>query len=175
MKTYAGGDNIEWKPTGGKNEAVHIATFTLPGNLGSITCTFRAEASAETSKAGMRRVLLKLSTSVPNASLALSDGDYHTRTVGGAVGKGVNLPISVHAVITAPSEAVRLSRDSAVVGGVFGTVIDTLLCHLMALMGGSRLARTPDGGISTDPRFAVASGLLGSEPLDPVSGEYGNE
>lgn len=173
MKTYAGGETIEWKPTGGKNEAVHIATFQLPSNLGTITCTLRAEASAETSKSGMRRVLLKMSTTVPNSSFYLT-GD-HNMGAGGSVGKGVNLPISVHTVITAPSEAIRMSRDSAEVADTFGTIVDTLICHLMALMGGSMFGNQPSGRISTDPQFAVASGLLGSEPLDPVSGEYGNE
>lgn len=161
----------EWRPTGGPGEAITIASFRTAEGNNPLTVTLKAEASTELSKSGLRRVLMKVSTTVPTDECGCGSS---TRTGGYPTKAGANLPISAHVVVTAPAQALRFSKDNPN-DSSFGKVVEAVLRHLMAIVGASYYTKDPDMALVTDPNSPVAAGLLGAEPLDVVSGAYGAE
>lgn len=159
----------DWRPTGGPGEAIRIATFSAPGGQ-PITVTLKAEGSTELTKSGLRRVLLKVSTTVPTDECGLGSA---TAQGGFATKRGTNLPVAAHCVVTAPAQAFRFSKDNPN-ASAFARIVETAVRNLVALMGGAFFIE--DIGhdwlneLSMSP---VPTGLLGAEPLDPVAGDYG--
>jgi hypothetical protein len=182
MKTYPRSNDTQtetiWRPTGGPGEAIHIATFEAEAEEGvdanPMTVTLKAEGSTELSKAGLRRVLLKVSTTVPQDQCGCASTALGSTSLTGTKA-GMNIPVSAHCVIMAPAAAVRFARDNPS-GSVFNKVVEAVIRHLLAILGGSYYGSASDNIVDNgNTNNPILAGLLGAEPLDPVSGVYGVE
>lgn len=161
-----------WRPTGGPGEAIYIATFQANQATSPITVTLKAEGSTELTKSGLRRVLLKCSTTVPVDECGLGSS---TPGGGSATKGGTNLPVAAHCVITAPAQAYRFSKDNPS-SSPFAQIVEAVTRHLASLMGAAFFTNDvapAKSFVNSVDESPVSAGLLGAEPLDPVSGDYG--
>lgn len=162
--------SIVWTATGGGNEATAMVTVDDTADA-LFTVALKAEASSELSKSGLRRVLLKVGTTIPGDQLATmlptsAQGMYGQKN-------GVNLPISCHLVLTVPAAAFRADYDAYQGGGAIGQIAAICTRAIVALVGsGESLSGSIEKPTAT-LTYPLCRGLLGGEPLDPVNGYYG--
>lgn len=121
----------------------------------------RVTAEAETTKAGMRRMMLKVSANLPKDLIVLNTGS----PIQGQLVKN-EWPFSVHFVAAVPSASVRNAN------AIGAKIIVILQKYLLALLSNGSSTST-DHLASWEVGDPLTDGIVGKNPLDLVSGDYG--
>jgi len=163
MKTYRtpGATATDWAPTGNSQEVSRIETYTGPdGN--SVMVPVTLAMAGETTKKGVRRVMIKGSGSVPAtvfATTALSNGIVDAKS---------RVPFSAHLVVQMPQTIAQLEGGDAANSG-FVAIVLNLVRDLITIVSDESVTANSDLTVSG----LLARALMGSPSLDIISGVYG--
>jgi len=163
MKTYRtpGATATEWSPTGNGQEVQRMET--LRGNNGnSLAVPVTLSLKGETTRKGVRRVVLRTECTLPGAML----NDMYTDTT---IDPKTNQVISAHVVLQVPQ---ILAQADVANNNAWGALV------LLAQMLGDIEAVLSNESNTVNADYSSFSGLVakamaGAAPLDIVSGSYG--
>lgn len=162
MKTYRtpGATATDWSPTGNSQEVSRIETYTDP-NGSSVAVPVRLAMAGETTRKGVRRVMIKASGSVP------------ANIIGSAAGLGIvdpksTVPFSAHLVVQMPQVIAQIENGGVMSNGLLGILMN-LVRDLVAVASDESTTASSDLSVSG----LLAQALAGNPSLDIISGAYG--
>lgn len=165
MKTYRtpGATATEWSPTGNSQEVSRIETYTSEGgNSVAIPVTLRM--AGETTKKGVRRVMLKVEGSVP-ANIVNDPGSIVNTNIVDAKSR---VPFSAHLVVQMPQTIAQIEIGAECATGVTAIVLGAVK-DLIAIASDESVTTSSDLSVTG----LLAHALAGSPSLDIISGVYG--
>lgn len=163
MKTYrVAGTATEWSPSGVPQEVTRLETVSSVGGVYSLPITLRMRG--ETSKKGVRRVMIQAGTEIPGTVM----NDLY---MGMNVDPKGRTPVSAHVVLQGPQIAFMSESGSTSNSGFLSLVCSKLLTDLVAIVTNESPGATADNRSLSG---LVSRALVGSGQLDVVSGEYGS-
>jgi len=163
MKTYrVAGTATEWSPSGVPQEVTRLETVTGPsGVVYSVPVTLRMQQ--ETSKKGVRRVVIQVVAMVPGTVL----NDMY---------EGINVdpkgqtPVSAHVVLQGPQLAFMAEHGAGQSGGFLFLLCNAMVSDLVAITTNGSPSNTADNRSLSG---LLVKAMVGSGNLDTLSGSYG--
>lgn len=165
MKTYRypGATATDWSPTGNSQEVSRIETYTSNGgNSVAVPITFRM--AGETTKKGVRRVMLKVEGSVPANIVTDPTSGVNSNIVDAKS----RVPFSAHLVVSMPQAIAQLEMGGESTSGVTAIVLNAVR-DLIAVASDESVTTSSDLSVTG----LLAGALAGSPSLDIISGVYG--
>jgi hypothetical protein len=163
MKTYRtpGATATEWSPTGNSQEVSRIETY-VNGTGMTVAVPVRLAMAGETTKKGVRRVMLKASGNVPANLVDPGTGS------GMFVDAKSAVPFSAHLVVQMPQTIAQIESGGNVTTGLTAIVLN-LVRDLLAISTDESATANADLSVSG----LLAHALAGDTALDIISGAYG--
>lgn len=163
MKTYRtpGATATDWSPTGNSQEVSRIETYVNGAGI-SVAIPVRLAMAGETTKKGVRRVMIKASGNVP---ANLVDNGSGTNVV---IDAKSMVPFSAHLVVQMPQTIAQIESGGVVTNGVTAIVLN-LVRDLFAISTDESATANADLSVSG----LLAHALAGDTALDIISGAYG--
>lgn len=167
MKTYRtpGATATEWSPTGNGQEVQRLETI-VGSSTEAFTVPVTLNLDGETTRKGVRRMVLRASTALPATIMNALLGPNSTYDPKGST------PISAHVVIQAPQLVVQGELASGADSGV-NALICKMVQDLIAVLTNESTTVSSDLKPDRLPRGLVYRTLAGASSLDIISGEYG--
>lgn len=164
MKTYRtpGATATEWSPNGAPQTVTRLETIEVAdtiGNTQTVAVPVMFSLKGETSRKGIRRVVLRGEGSIPKGIL----------TSAGAAGFTGDAPVSAHLVVQGPEMILRHEAGSNLTAGVHA-LLAKLIQDIVAVVSNESTTASSD---LVDPVGIIGQALAGNLALDVVSGSYG--
>lgn len=150
---------IEWYPTGAPQTVTRLKAVASPDAMAALNVPQQLTFRGETTKRGIRRVVLRIESKVNNCALS----QY------GTTFKGPDAVLSAHLVVQMPeciarTDGVSTAEDNS----MLNTVLE-MVSNLIAVASN----QSPTGASDLTRDGLLAQALQGTETLDVMSGAYG--
>jgi len=160
MKTYPHpAVSVDWYPTGAPQTVTRLKPVATPDGTQAINLPQHLTLRGETTKRGIRRVVLRIESKVNNCAL-----DQY-----GTAFKGPDAVLSAHLVVQMPECVARTDGASPSEDGMLNAVLE-MVANLIAIATNE----SPTGASDLTTGGLLARALQGTEALDVVSGTYGS-
>lgn len=162
MKTYRtpGATATEWSPTGNGQEVQRMET--IAGSGSSLAVPVTLSLKGETTRKGVRRVVLRTECTLPGAMLNDMYGDT-------TIDPKTNQVISAHVVLQVPQILAQADVAGSNANGALALIAKMLGDIEAVLSNESNTASADYSSLSG----LMAKAMAGAAPLDIVSGSYG--
>jgi hypothetical protein len=163
MKTYRtpGATATDWSPTGNSQEVSRIETYVGDNGM-AVAVPVRLAMAGETTKKGVRRVMIKASGNIPATML---DGGAGINAI---VDAKSTVPFSAHLVVQMPQVIAQIESGGNSTNGLTAIVM-RLIRDLIAISTDESVTANADLSASG----LLAHALAGDTALDIISGAYG--
>lgn len=159
MKTYPRpAVQVEWYPNGAPQTVTRLATIASPDATTAINLPQQLTLRGETTKRGLRRVVLRIESKVNNCALS----QY------GTTFKGPDATLSAHLVVQMPECVARTDGASATENGMLSAVLE-MVANLFAVATNE----SPTGASDLNTDGLLSQALQGNETMEVISGSYG--
>lgn len=165
MKTYrVPSSATEWSPSGTPQTVTRLESVTSVDSH-SYQLPVQLTLKAETTRKGVRRVVLQAGTEIPGSVL-------NDMVSGINVDPKGKTPVSAHLVVQGPQLAFMGEAGQLQSQGFLDLVLGRLVSDIIAVAADESVSSSADHH-NLDGLLARA--LIGSAELDVVSGKYGSE